>query len=205
MINETLIVKRYLEGKDIDTDLTYRICFLLTKWHRENGVDSKYEVRKKIFQWAKENGVYLRINVNECIDKAFRNERRLTSDNPIRISAGDVEEIKARFDTKNTRLIALGMLCYAKQFANQNNEFSLPITAFSQWIGIAYTHVNGRYLPELIDYEYVSKKTQKTGTWKGSARTRSPIFKIHVPIVNEGQWVLENNDIRKLFNEIFGY
>lgn len=204
MINETLIVKRYLEGKDIDADLTYRSCFLLTKWYRENGVENKFEIRKRIFHWASDNGIYININVNDCIDKAIKNERRLTSDNPIRISKADIQEIKDRFDNRNTRLVALGMLCYAKQFANQNSEFSLPIIAFSKWIGIAYNHLSSRYIPELIDYEYVSKKEQPTFSWRGVTKSRSPVFKIKVPIVNEGEWVIENNDIRKLFNDIFG-
>lgn len=205
MINETLLVKQYLNGENINEGIMYRICYLLSKWYKENGVNSKLEIRNNIFNWAKENNVYIKINLNDCIDRATKNKRRLTGDNPIRVSNKDVEEITRRFDNKNVRLIALGVLCYAKQFADQNNEFELPVTAFGDWVGISYTHIASRYMQELIDYDFIEKKTFSPSMWRGSVKSKSPIVKIKVPIINDGEYQIVNNDIRKLYHNIFKY
>ena len=204
MINETILVQKYLNGEEIDTDILYRICFLLAKWFKENGCESKLCIRENIFAWANKYGVYIDINLNDCIDSAVKNTRRLTGDNPIKISKADIHEITRRFDRRNTRLIALGILCYAKQFADQNNEFMLPMQAFGKWIGIQYNHVSERYMQELIDYDYVVKKTAAVLSWRGFTKQKSPTFKIKVPIRNEGEWEIHENDIRKLYFEIFG-
>ena len=81
MINETLLVKQYLNGENINEGIMYRICYLLSKWYKENGINSKLEIRNNIFNWAKENNVYIKINLNDCIDRATKNKRRLTGDN----------------------------------------------------------------------------------------------------------------------------
>lgn len=203
LINETLLVQDYLEGKGINKSIIYRICFLLTKWYKEHGCSSKLEIRSKIFEWANFYGVFIPINLNDCISKALENPRRLTSDNPIRVNDEDVLEITKRFDRQNVRLVALALLCYAKQFANQDNEFKLPITAFGDWIGIAYNNVAARYMPEIIDFGFVSKGESQTRSWRGSAKSESPTFRMCFPIENSGRHILQGNDVRKLYQEIF--
>lgn len=182
------------------------MCWLLTKWYFEQGIKEPKDIRGKLFDWACKNKLYLAINVNDCIKSALSNPRRLTSDNPIRVSKSDIKEITDRFDRKNTRLCALGLLCYAKQFADQNNEFELPYTAFGNWVGIAYNNIYTRYMPELEYFGYVKKygKVNKaTNRSKGEVRSKSPRFTILVPIVNEGEYVVENNNIIELYEKIF--
>ena len=50
MINETLLVKQYLNGENINEGIMYRICYLLSKWYKENGINSKLEIRNNIFK-----------------------------------------------------------------------------------------------------------------------------------------------------------
>lgn len=203
MINETLIVKQYLDGKNINKRIIYRICFLLSKWYKENGVENKADIRKLILQWAKQNSIHIEININDCIDRAVENKRRLTTDNEIRISTSDVEEIKSRFDNKNVRLIALGILCYAKQFADINNEFDLHVYAFSDWLGIDPSNLINRYINEIVDYGYITKTASSTSSWRGVAKSKSPKYKINVPVSNVGEAIIQKNDIRKLYQELF--
>lgn len=204
MIDETLLVKDYLEGKNINKKISYRMCYLLSKWYKENGIDNKYEIRKLILSWANKYNLYLNINLNDCITKALDNNRRLTYDNPIRISDDDILEIKERFDGNNVRLVALGFLCYAKQFANQDGEFEIPIGAFGIWLGIDSSNIINRYIPELIDFSYIKKvEPAVVRTYKGITRSKMTKYKMNVPIRNNGEYEIKNNNIRLLYDEIF--
>lgn len=203
MINETLLVSEWLNGENLDHQIEYRICYLLSKWFVEHGIKNKIDIRENIFKVAKKYKFFLSVNVNECIRKALENPRRLTTDNPIRVSNDDVYEIVRRFDKKNTRLCALGFLVYAKQFADQNGVFELPMVAFGKWLGIAYNNISSNYLRELEDFEYVSRYSQKAVRFRNKIHTRSPKFVINVPIINSGEYTLHGNDIRTLYNEIF--
>lgn len=175
----------------------------MAKWFVEHGVKNKIEIRTEIFNWAKKYEFFLTVNVNECIRRALENPRRLTTDNIIRVSEDDVYEITRRFDKKNTRLCALGFLVYAKQFADQNGVFELPMVAFGKWLGIAYNNISSNYLHELEDFEYLQKYKPRATRFRGKPHTRSPKFIINVPILNSGEHLLEGNDIRKLYNSIF--
>lgn len=203
MINEIMIVKDLLNGKNINTKTTYRNCFLLSKWFREYEGKDKLEIRMSIFDWAKTNHIYLNINLNDCIDNALSNSRRLTSDNKIRISGKDIQEINMRFDNKNVKRIALGLLCYAKQFADQDGVFSLPMVAFGEWVGISYTHISTRYINELIDYKFIERKSSARKSWNGKVLSGSPEFKILVPLYNDGEFELDGNDIKDLYTRVF--
>ena len=71
MINETILVRQYLNGENINPNCLYRICFLLAKWYKEQGIEDKLQVRTNIFEWANKYGVYLPLYLNACIDNAF--------------------------------------------------------------------------------------------------------------------------------------
>lgn len=205
MINETLLVSEWLEGENLDHQIEYRMCYLLAKWFIEHGAKSKIEIRESIFDWAKKYSFFLTVNVNECIRRALENSRRLTTDNSIRVSKEDVQEIVRRFDKKNTRLCALGFLVYAKQFADQKGVFDIPMVAFGKWIGIAYNNISSNYIHELEDFEYIERYAPKVTRFRNKPRTRSPKFIIKVPILNCGEYTLQENDIRKLYDDIFIY
>lgn len=203
MLNETLIVKDLLEGKNIDKTIMYRMCYLLSKWYLQRGFSDPTDIRNQIFSWGKKYELKITVNLNDCIKKAISDTRRLTEDNPVRVSNDDIYEITRRFDRKNVRLCALGLLCYAKQFADQNNTFDLPIVAFGRWVGISYNNIMSRYMWELEMFSYIKRESQKKYIHKHGYSTKSPIFKIFVPIENIGDYVVEDNNIRKLYDEIF--
>lgn len=206
MINETLEVKEYLNGENINKDCLYRICYLLSKYCKENGIVDKLDIREFIFDWANLQKINISISLNNCITNAVNDKKRLTNNNFIYISETDIEEIKKRFDTKNSRLLSLSLLCYAKQFADSNNEFEISLASLSNWTGIIRQHISSRYIPELIDFRYISKVRSgsvKSFTWDSSAKSKMNKYKILVPIENSGSNILCDNNIKELYLKIF--
>lgn len=212
MINENILAQEYLEGKNINKKILYRICFILAKWFKEHpeGNDKEQEIslciRKNIFKWANKNKIEIDFYLNACITKALEDSKRLTSDNPIRVSGDDVAVIVERFDAYNVRLLALAMLCYAKQFADANNQFSISLLALSDWTRIHTSAISGRHIKELIDFGYISKVNENAKevlSWSNTCKNKINRYQIKVPISNIGEYTLEGNDIRGLYKQIF--
>lgn len=206
MINETILVQQYLNGENINPSCLYRTCFLLAKWYKEQGIEDKLQVRTNIFEWANKYGVYLPLYLNACIDNAFGDDRRLTENITVRVSEEDVAEIKRRFDNKKTRKVALAILCYAKTFANSKGEFRISQVSFADWVNIDPANVGRRHFRELIDYGYMTRidnGSAKHNFWNKDVKTKMNKYKISVPIRNTGEYILEDNNIDKLYEEIF--
>lgn len=203
LINEVVEVREYLEGNNIVKNNLFRTCYLLAKYYKEKGM-SPVEIRKSIFDWAKENKIYIIYNLNNIIYQALRDKQRLKDNITIKINQKDIDNIKSRFDSKNTRLTALALLCYAKAYADRDKEFTLSSVSLGAWIGIADSHLRGTYLKEVIDFEYVSKvESTNSYSWNKSKKNKSTRYKINVDIHNSGEIQLINNDIRTLYNQIF--
>lgn len=177
---------------------------MLAKWYKQQGL-SNVEIREKIFEWGKTYNIYIKYNVNSIIYQALEDKHRLRGDEAIvRINQSDIDEITRRFDSIPCRKTALGILCYAKVAADRDNEFNISALALSNWLNIHQTAISGRYIKELIDFEYVKKiNNAKTYSWDKNVKSNSLRMKILVPIENKGDCTLEENNIDKLYNEVF--
>lgn len=204
MINEVLEVQDYLEGRNINKRCIYRICYMLAKWYKQQGM-SHMDIRQSIFNWGKKYNIFITCNVNSIIYQALDDKTRLRDDIEIHISENDIKEITERFDSKNCRLMALAILCYAKCTANRDNEFNLSLLALSNWIGIDYNNLLKRHLPELVDFNYISRvdNNNKTYSWNKEVKNKSTALKIQVSVKNEGIYKLKDNNIRQLYLDIF--
>lgn len=203
MINEVLEVEEYLAGKNISKKCLYRICYMLAKWYKQKGM-SHIEIRQAIFDWGKKHGVYITYNLNSIIYQALADKHRLRGKTEVWISESDIEEITKRFDSKNCRKLALAILCIAKVSADNENSFSAPVTALSNWVQIDAGSCSKRYLPEMIDFGYISKlDSEKVYSWKGKAKSTSSQFTILVPIDGCKGHLLKENNISGLYDEIF--
>lgn len=212
MINENILAQEYLNGENINKKILYRICFILSKWFKEHPDGNEKEeeislcIRRNIFKWAGANHIKIDFYLNACITKALDDPKRLTSDNPIRISKEDVGAIVERFDTHNVRLLALAMLCYAKQFADSNKQFSISLLALSDWTKIHSSAISGRHIKELVDFGYISKVNENLKealSWNNTCKNKINKYQIKVPISNVGEYTLEGNDILGLYKQIF--
>jgi hypothetical protein len=177
---------------------------MLAKWYKQQGM-SHMDIRQSIFNWGKKYNIFITCNVNSIIYQALDDKTRLRDDIEIHISENDIKEITERFDSKNCRLMALAILCYAKCTANRDNEFNLSLLALSNWIGIDYNNLLKRHLPELVDFNYISRvdNNNKTYSWNKEVKNKSTALKIQVSVKNEGIYKLKDNNIRQLYLDIF--
>lgn len=204
MINEVNEVQRYLNGEDVDKRNLYRICYLILKWYKENGMDM-LEARDALFAWANKNKLYIEYNVNSIISYLWKFDTRKLSDvESVFISKADVNEINRRFDRKRSKLLAFALLCYGKVFADKDGEFSLSLRELEVWTGISKSSISSVHMQELIDFKYIeivnAKKVYHKHNKTLSFRTR---FKLLVPFKDEGD-MQATDDITESFTEIFG-
>lgn len=205
-INEVIECKEYLDGKHINKESLFRICYMLAKWYKQEGM-SHIEIRDAIFKWGKKHSVFITYNVNGIIYQALEDTQRLRDNVVIKINQTDVGEIKKRFDSKNARLLALALLCYAKANANQNKEFFISSVALSNWLGTNRGNMSSRTLPELINFGYIEKVEPVHGyVWnkKDKEYKYKPWnLKINAPLLNSGGIELIDNNILDLYNSVF--
>ena len=133
MINEVTDVQKYLRGESIDKANLYQTCYLLAKWYKSEG-QTHLQIRESIYEWADANNMTIKPYLNTIIDKALSEDKSLTENISVYVSDEDIAEITRRFDSKNTRVVALAMLCYAKIYANNEGEFSLYSVSLGAWV-----------------------------------------------------------------------
>lgn len=205
MINEVFEVQQYLEGKNINKKCLHRVCYLLAVWFKEHGL-SHLEIRNEIFKWGEEHHVFFPFSVNTVIYQALEDGHKLRGETDVFISEADITEIISRFDSRNCKLLALAILCYAKVNADANGEVNISTVAFSNWLGLQQSHISGRYIPELIDFDFIERCGDEKSyfMWdKKQPLSKNRRYKIKVPLVNKGTYVLAGNDIMALAKDVF--
>ncbi len=203
MIDELLEVKEYLEGNNIEKKCLFRILSLLSRYFKEQKM-SHLEIRNAIFHWAGQYKIHIEYNLNSIIYQTMENSHPLYTGAEISVNNADIMEITSRFDSKNCRLIALALLCYAKCHADSRGIFCISAAALSNWLHINNGHLSSRYLPELIDFGYIKKvENEKSFTWNKQIKSKSLVLKMNVPLTQKGEYFLEGNDIQGLYSRVF--
>lgn len=204
MINELIEVQEYLNGENIfKNECTFRMCYLMAKYYRDQGL-SPLDIRKKIFSWGNQYGVYIVHNVNDIIRMAItKNEPLHTED--VYISEDDVKEINDRFSRKNSKLCALAILLLAKIYNDDNGCVSFNQLDFSKWIGILQPNVSVIFDElEFLDYiERVKLDNDSLFVWNGRVISKNVKYRIKVSTINSGKFILKNNNVRALYDELF--
>lgn len=209
MLDEVYEVKEYLSGKKVSERGRYRAAYLIARWFTQEGCDFK-DTRSHVYDWAKQSGNFIKYNVNDIVTAARQCKDRLKDNPKLCVSEDDINRIVELFDASKTRLLALAILCYAKIYANSNGEFSVSVSALSNWIGISQSSLVKRYIPELEQLGYLSKlgleksaRTWHRGKEHETQKYRTTRMKINVPLHNAGEHRLVHNDIQQLYDEIF--
>lgn len=186
-----------------------RICYLLAKYYKEQGLNN-LGIRQKIFEWGKINNIYFPFSVNSIIYGAVADTTKLRGETPVYISQADIDAISMRFDKKKCKYVALAILCYAKVTANRENEVVISTISLGNWLGIHQQHISGRYIPELIDFDFMERIGEEESyfTWdKDKPISKNRRYKMKVNLENNKEnavYELNNNDIGSLCKEIFG-
>ena len=204
MINEYLEVQEYLSGRQVNPACLYRICNLLAKWYRSQGYTS-LETRDAIFKWATDKGLHIGFSVTGLVYAVYEKRETLRAEPNIPIYANERDEILRRFDTYHTKLIALAVLCYAKEHANTDGIFTMSLEALGDWIGIKRANISQRYLPILQSFEYISV-VDNGSRWSNKHGNSAYSYKltIHTGGTGEPIAVMCDNDIRALYEKVFG-
>ena len=202
MVDTIFEAKQYLKGSNIVKENLYRICYLLSCHFMNEGI-GKVEARKRIFEWAKKQGIWIKYDVNSIIMRAYESPSNTYIAPMVKINKQDVCNIKETFDGYKVRLVALALLCYAKAYANKKGEFHISCVALSAWLGINRKTLRGRYIKELVDFEYLTEisKPKTNSDWSEQFDKQGIKYKINCSLHNSGPYVLEDNDIHKLFSE----
>lgn len=179
----------------------------MAKWHHEQGL-SRLEIREKIFEWGKENNLYIKYNINnDVISKIYKYDPPKLKSVEVKINQQDIENINRRFDNRKTKLVALAMLCYSKAHSGSDGYFNLSSMHLSFWLNMNKRGLRQRYIRELIEYEFLNEYPQNKPTsyktWDVAFEEQSTRYKLTIPVVNAGEFVLGSNDIKKLYAEIF--
>ena len=202
MINEFVETEKYLRGENINKKNLYRIVYMITKEFINRGM-AHSEIRDAVFRWGKDNGVYIKYDVNSIIYKALEDKTPICNSPIVKINNGDIVEIKKRFDSKNARLTALAILCYAKARADKDRLFNISSNTLANWIGIGAGNLRGRYIKELIDFGYLSKIETPRNTYKWDGDNTTCKYSINVELHNSGNYTLIDNKILDLYSELF--
>lgn len=199
MINELIEVQEYLDGKNIDQRFSYRICYMLASYYRDQGLEHQ-AIREKIFEWGSKYKCFFDFKVNSVIYRVFENGTPLRGNCPCFINEGDIQEIRSRFDSKNTRLVALALLAYGKVCANKNGECDLSLYGLARWLGIDYSNLSSRHFKEVVDFGLVSRIDTKH-SWAKSTRQKMIRIRYNVPLVNTGADEVVDNNVVAIFNK----
>lgn len=204
-MNEKNEIQAILNGDRINKKYTYRSCYLLAKHFKSLGYEF-IKTREEIFSWANKYGIYISDDLNSIIQRAYNDKRPIAENIEIKISKEDIEEINKRFDKYNTKLTAFAILCFAKKHADKNKNFYISLVGLSNWINIAQQSLSGRHIKELIDFGYIEKISQDEMKFikkRNKHISKILMYKMKVNCVNKGEYVVNDYNIRKEFEEIF--
>lgn len=199
LINELVEVQEYLNGKNIDQRFSYRICYMLASYYRDQGL-SHQAIRERIFEWGSKYKCFFDFKVNSVIYRVFEDNTPLRGECKCFINENDIREIRNRFDSKNTRMVALALLAYGKVCANKNGECDLSLYGLARWLGIDYSNLSSRHFREVIDFGLVSRVDTKH-SWTKSTRQKMIRIRYNVPLINEGADEVVNNNVVAIFNK----
>ena len=203
LINETLEVRDYLEGKNINKKNAYRMIYLIAKYKKEQGY-AHAEVRSFLKEWMGKNKINDVYNLNTIINNAFSDKKPITSDIIVKINQKDIDEITNRFDKRAVRIIALALLCYSKVFSDSSGEITISIRDLSNWVDVNYTYAIKSCIPELINFGYLEKiEYPAFYHWNGVRRANQSHFSLNVPVKNEGEYELTDNNIQEFYQRLF--
>lgn len=205
MVDEVAEVKRYLDGEGLeDSGNHYRACYMITKYYRKLGY-SKHDTFFRVAEWVRKYDLTLNFSLMGCVSAAYANETELRCGATVKISKADADCIRLYSRNRNDREVALALMCCAKAFADEDGTFTASAGALASWLGMAAPNVRERQLKHLTDYGFVERVNTDSSLhgWRKNYYRNAMCFRMKVPYTMDGQWTLEYNDIRRLYEQIF--
>lgn len=212
MINEIQRAEELLNGVPFKKEYFFTAYCILIKYYLGLGL-RPHEAKSNIVKWENKYGYNRYFELDDVIIKFYDDNIKARGMIVVNISDEDILEIKTRFDNQNQRKIAFALLCYAKANADKNGCFYMSYSELANWISMDIDNMKKRHFNKIIKFDYIekTKTSKKTFTWdkeKNKNYYQKNKFKINVDYSNDftGKWILTDNNILNLFEEIFiGY
>ncbi len=204
MINELVEAKKYLRGEGLNREIEYRICLILAKWFYQEGATTRESLRGQLIAWAKENNFFITVAINPLCDRVISEDMKLLGQEPVRINDWDADDVVCLFDTYEERIVALAVLCYAKIYSDADGCFKLSIAALADWLCMERKTVV-KYLKTLVGLNFIKQQdTSTVSSWYQKIVTSTcNTYQLNFKTTNEGEFIMEDNDIDKLYDSIF--
>ena len=202
MINEYSWAEELYKGnRSPSTKNNYGDCMYLARYLIQNG-NSVPQSCNLLYDWGKENHIYFDNRIVLMCQKAEKMQP-LRDFVDIHISEEEINTIKTMLKKKNSQIVALAMLCYAKAFHAPSESFDISTYQLELWTGIQRENISGRYIKE-IESMGIIKKVEPSAMdyWKGFAKSKMNKYKFCFPLLNEGKYVLNDNNIIGFFESL---
>ena len=146
------------------------------------------------------------VDINNNIDNAYITKSKLIGDFKVYINQADIDAINFAADFKVSKKIALFLLIYAKLHADYDGNFKIRIATMAEWVGVKRENIYARHIAPLVEYGFmeVADHSDYKRYLNQKRDEKRMSMRICHPLVNEGQFVIENNeDFERLFQQIF--
>lgn len=203
MINELMDVKKYLNGEDLNHDIEYRICLLLSKWFYQNGATTCEDIREQLKKWAKQYEFFFTVSMNSIAERVISENMNFLGNCSVYVNKDDINIIIKKFDTYEERIVALAVLCYAKIYKDSNGDFKLSISSLANWLGMERKTVS-KYIRKLCDFDFIKLKDlgQVNSWYKKVVVNGCNTYQLCFETVNSGNYSMRDNNIEKLYDSI---
>lgn len=192
MIDEFAEVLEYLNGKRPTKKTEYRCIYLLARYCAELELDEQTATRL-ILHWGRhEVGYEFSIRVSHVVFYALAKPLPIRRGEKVMICQGELLDIKDRFRKPKMRLLALGLLAYAKAMADDNGVFDISIVGLNDWLGLNLSSTN-RWLKVMEEEGFIERIPVR----KRAKRMRTPITKMRMlmPYQLCGMYEISENDV----------
>ena len=195
MIDEMAEVREYLGGKAPARKLEYRCTYMLARYFVNQGMDEQTATRE-ILRWGRDVGFHFTVRVSRVVYYALIKPRPLTDGVVVYINEDDIAEIRSRFRKPKIRLLALGLIAYAKAHLAepglQPGTFDISVIGLCDWLGLNRASVY-RWLEKMAEEGFL----KQTFVRKREKRMFNPPsrFTLLIPLTNSGPYAVRENNV----------
>ena len=203
MLNEIELVKSIISDGVSDKEFVYRSLYMLAQYYLFEKHMTKEQSYQQILFWAGENNLLEftdKYNLNSIVDRVFEKREKLRGDFEVHLNKKDITEIATRFSANRTRLIALVMLCLDKIY--HGDKFECPAAEMAYWLKMQRTHITGRHIKELVDYNYITveNKVEYDVFGRPTGGHKNNTYQLTCHTHNQGNIIVNSNNIQSLTN-----
>ena len=203
MLNEIELVKTIINEGVKDKEFVYKSLCMLAQYYLFEQHLTKEQTYQQMLIWSGDNNVLDladKYNLNSIVDRIYEKKESLRGNFEVHLNKKDIIEIATRFSSNRTRLVALVMLCLDKIY--HGKQFECPAAEMAYWLKIQRTHITGRHIKELVEYNYVTveNKIEYDIFGRQTGGHKNNLYQVTYHTHNQGTTIVNSNNIQHLMN-----